>query len=64
MKTDFASCKLRRPFVMWLKQQAARRGVPLYELVEELAARGRSKPWAGPTATLGGRAVERRAIRR
>ncbi len=45
MKTDFASCKLRRPFVAWLKQQSARRGVPIYELLEELAARGQSRPW-------------------
>jgi len=45
MKTDFASCKLRRQFVAWLKQQAALRGVPIYELVEELAARGQSRPW-------------------
>ncbi len=44
-KTEFASVKLARPFVAWLKREAARRGVPMYELVEELAARGMPRPW-------------------
>jgi hypothetical protein len=47
MRTDFASCKLRRSLLVWLKQQAARRGVPIYELVEELIARGQVRPWTG-----------------
>lgn len=54
MKGEFASCKLRRSFVVWLKQQAARRGVPIYELVEELAARGRSRPWQPPVPNAAG----------
>ena len=45
MKTDFATAKLARPFVVWLKLEAARRGVPIYELVEELVARGGPRPW-------------------
>lgn len=47
MKADnFASIKLSRPFVAWLKRQAAARGVPMYELVEELCARVYGKkPW-------------------
>ena len=45
MKSDFGSAKLRRPFLAWLKREAARRGVPMYELVEELAARGGPRAW-------------------
>jgi hypothetical protein len=37
---NFASVKLRRPFVVWLKREAARRSVPMYELVEELCTKG------------------------
>jgi hypothetical protein len=48
MKTEFASVKLARPFVAWLKREAARRGIPMYELVEELAARGLRRPWRQP----------------
>lgn len=50
MKTEFASIKLARPFVAWLKREAARRGVSMYELVEELVCRGREKPWRGEYA--------------
>lgn len=43
---DFASVKLSRPFVAWLKREAARRGIPMYEVVEELVARGQHpRPW-------------------
>lgn len=45
MKTEFASVKLSRPFVVWLKQQSARRGIPMYELVEELVSRGQKRFW-------------------
>jgi hypothetical protein len=46
MKTEFASIKLARPFVAWLKREAARRGVPMYELVEVLVAKaGVVRPW-------------------
>lgn len=45
MKTEFASVKLARPFVAWLKREAARRGVPMYELVEELVSRGQKRFW-------------------
>ena len=45
--TNFSSVKLRNEFVAWLRVEAARRGVFLYELVEEIASRtmaGR-QPW-------------------
>ena len=43
---DFASVKLSRPFASWLKREAAKRGVPMYELVEQLAEIGlRQRPW-------------------
>lgn len=46
MKNEFASVKLARPLVAWLKQQAARRGIPMYELVEEMCAtRVGKRPW-------------------
>lgn len=38
MHTDFSSAKLSRELVQWLKIEAAMRGVPIYELVEELIA--------------------------
>ena len=44
-KTEFASAKLARPFAIWLKQLAARRGLPMYELLEELVANGKPRPW-------------------
>ena len=33
--------------VAWLKQESARRGIPMYEVVEELIARGGPRPWQG-----------------
>jgi hypothetical protein len=46
-KIEWATCKLRRPFVVWLKVQAARRGATMGELVEEFAERAMgSAPWA------------------
>lgn len=47
--TDFASVKLSRPFVSWLKREAAVRGLPMYELVEEMVGRGGSRPWRSET---------------
>lgn len=40
---DFASVKLPRNFLIWLKVEAARKSVPIYELLENLVGRG--KPW-------------------
>ena len=40
-----ASTKIARPFLGWLKIEAARRGVPMYELIEQLIARGGPRPW-------------------
>ena len=45
--TDFATVKLARPFAAWLKVEAARRGVFMYELIEELVAQGKKRPWRG-----------------
>jgi hypothetical protein len=47
MANDFASIKIRRAFLAWLRQEAARRGIFVYELVEELAVRRFPKqaPW-------------------
>ena len=45
IKTDFASAKFARPILAWLKREAARKGLPMYELVEELVARGGPRPW-------------------
>ncbi len=36
---EFASIKLSRPFVAQIKEEAARRGVPMYELVEAIVSR-------------------------
>jgi hypothetical protein len=47
MKNDFASVKLRRPFLAWLKREAARRGLPMYEVVEVLVSRLGVRPWDG-----------------
>ena len=46
-KTDWASIKLPRPLVVWIKQKAATRGVFMAELVEEMItnAIGGSQPW-------------------
>jgi hypothetical protein len=49
--SNFGSAKLRRPFLAWLKQEAARRGTTIYDLVEELVARGGHRPWAAPSTT-------------
>lgn len=32
--------KIKRDFLVWLKMESARRGVFIYDLIEELAARG------------------------
>ena len=37
--TDFATMKVKRDFLVWLKMESARRGIFIYDLVEELAAR-------------------------
>lgn len=37
--TDFATMKIKRDFLAWLKMESARRGIFLYDLVEDLAAR-------------------------
>lgn len=41
----FASARLRQTFLRWLKIESAKRRVPMYELIEELIARGGPRPW-------------------
>jgi len=45
--TDFATVKVKREFLSWLKRESARRGIFIYELVEEMASVSLtgSKPW-------------------
>ena len=45
----FATVRLRRPFVRWLRMEAARRETFIYEILEDLAARslGDKTPWLG-----------------
>ena len=45
MATDFASVKLEPQFLIWLKIEAARKSMPIYELLESLVSRGGKKPW-------------------
>ena len=40
ISTDFVTIKVKREFLVWLKMESARRGVFIYDLIEELAARG------------------------
>jgi len=45
--TNFQTMKVRGEFLAWLRLESARRGIFLYELIEELAARSLAgnKPW-------------------
>lgn len=51
--TNFSTVKVRSDFLAWLRREGARRGIFLYELLEETAARSLAgkKPWqdARPT---------------
>lgn len=44
---DFATVKLARDFALWLKIEAAKHQVPMYEHLENLLSQGREKrkPW-------------------
>ena len=46
----FATMKIRLEFLAWLRIESARRGIFLYELVEELATQSLAglRPWASP----------------
>lgn len=63
----FATVKVKGDFLAWLRRESLRRGVYLYELLEEVTARtlaGR-RPWRGKTSEGRGeekvvRAVEAR----
>jgi hypothetical protein len=50
--TNFRTMKVRSEFLAWLRQESARRGIFLYELVEELASRSLAgrKPWRDASA--------------
>jgi len=44
---DFATVRIRSDFLVWLKQESVRRGIFLYQLVEELASSrlAGASPW-------------------
>lgn len=44
-KVELASIKLSRPFLLWLKIEAARKRLPMYALLEKLVDRGGVRPW-------------------
>ena len=45
------SIKIRREFLLWLKEKAAHRGCFMYELLEEFAARSvGAQPWTAETS--------------
>jgi hypothetical protein len=45
----FSTMKVRGDFLAWLRRESARRGVCLYELLEEMVARALAgkRPWRG-----------------
>ncbi len=47
MRHEFRTLKVRAPLADWLKRKAARDGVRIYVLVEDLIAAGlgRVRPW-------------------
>jgi len=47
-KSNFSTMKVRSEFFAWLRRESVRRGIFLYELVEELSSRSMfgKKPWA------------------
>jgi hypothetical protein len=47
VSNDFRTMKVRGEFLTWLRRESARRGIFLYELVEELASHAMAgkKPW-------------------
>lgn len=53
-KEDFAPVRLRARFVHWLKVEAAKRGISMYRMVEEVAASGQRgrRPWDDEPATV------------
>ena len=46
--TDFSTMKIRSSFLAWLKRESGRRGLFLYEVVEEMAtvALAGATPWS------------------
>ena len=46
---SFTTMKVKKDFHTWLRMESVRRGIFLYELVEELASRSLAgkKPWDG-----------------
>jgi hypothetical protein len=48
---DFTTVKLARDFVVWLKSTAATQQIPIYKLVERLAAKDKKLGWK-PRVTL------------
>jgi hypothetical protein len=48
VSTNFATMKVRQEFLAWLRLESVRRGIFLYELVEEMASQALvgKRPWA------------------
>ncbi len=57
--SGFASMKVKREFLAWVKREAARRGLPMWDLVEDLFAHGGPRPWRARTATSPTRNTEK-----
>ena len=47
VSNNFQTMKVRGEFLAWLRRESARRGIFLYELIEELAERSLAgnRPW-------------------
>lgn len=50
MINQFSTMKVRSQFLTWIKQEAARRGIFMFQVLEETAAAtlGGAKPWERP----------------
>jgi hypothetical protein len=42
---ELVSVKVPKPFLTWLKVEAAKKSVPMYVLLEGLVFPGKAKPW-------------------
>ena len=54
VSTDFHTLKVKSDFFAWLRRESVRRGIFLYDLVEELASWSllRKKPWRDQSAKV------------
>lgn len=44
-KQQFSSLKVPKPFLLWLKVEAAKKGISMYEYIEQLVWPRGKKPW-------------------